>query len=186
MQRNKTQRRRPTQPPSQGQGGPGQGPGGIDSIFHKDTIVSTTEKSLDALFSTELTQTFQQPWQKLDKGSRLNRLRKFTQSFVSTLTPSNPLTAAERASLLTAILQAFELRQLNTKGSVEYDPTTATILSIRGLREIASSSGLRTFRIDPVPIARTTTQKARVAKPPQAPQAPQAQTQAVVPINLTS
>jgi hypothetical protein len=57
-----------------------------------------------------------------------------------------------------AILQAYELRQLNTKLAVEYDPVTTTILSIRGLRERSTPSGLRTFRIDAT-TSRTTTQK---------------------------
>lgn len=145
MQRNKTQRRRVAATPTPDVAGPFQG----------DTVVKATEDSLDALFAAETTNTFQQPWQKLDRGSRLDRLRKFVQTYspptCSTLTP------AERASLLTAILQAFELRQLNTKLAVEYDAPTATITSIRGLRERTAPSGLRTFRIES--IAARTTQK---------------------------
>lgn len=127
--------------------------------FANDTVVKATEDSLDALFAAEVTNTFQQPWQKLDRGSRLDRLRKFVQSYNP---PTNgPLTPAERASLLTAVLQAFELRQLNSKLAVEYDPVIATVLSIRGLRERTNTvSGLRTFRIEAVPTAsRATTQK---------------------------
>jgi hypothetical protein len=111
--------------------------------------------------AAETTNTFQQTWQKLDRGSRLDRLRKFVQSF--TPATQQPLSPAERASLLTAVLAAFELRQLNTKLAVEYEPTTATILSIRGLRERTAPSGLRTYRIEAV-ASRTTTQKQRVPK----------------------
>ena len=149
MQRNKTQRRRvaPTPAPvSEATIGP----------FMGDNVVKATEDSLDAFFAAETTTTFQQTWQKLDRGSRLDRLRKFVQNYNPTLTP------AERASLLTAVLQAFELRQLNTKVAVEYDPITATILSIRGLRERTTLSGLRTFRIDST--ANRTTQKQRKAE----------------------
>jgi hypothetical protein len=122
-----------------------------------DNVVKATEDSLDALFAAESTNTFQQTWQKLDRGSRLDRLRKFVQSYNPG--QSQPLTPAERASLLTAVLQAFELRQLNTKLAVEYDPTTASVLSIRGLRERNTASGLRTFRIEAT--ANRTTQKQR-------------------------
>jgi hypothetical protein len=119
-------------------------------------VAKATEDSLDALFAAETTNTFQQPWQKLDRGARLDRLRKFVQTY----TPEGtPLTPAERASLLTATLQAFELRQLNTKLAVEYDPIAATILSIRGLRKHTTPSGLRTFRIENT--AARTTQKQR-------------------------
>ena len=146
MQRNKTQRRRGPSTPTPDVAGPFQG----------DNVAKATEDSLEALFAAENTNNFQQTWQKLDKGSRLDRLRKFVQTYTS---PSGVvLTPAERASLLTAILQAYELRQLNTKLAVEYDPVTTTILSIRGLRERSTPSGLRTFRIDAT-TSRTTTQK---------------------------
>jgi len=129
--------------------------------FQGDNVAKATEDSLDALMAAETTNTFQQTWQKLDRGSRLDRLRKFVQNFNPQGPP--PLSPAERASLLTAILGAFELRQLNTKLAVEYEPTTATILSIRGLRERTAPSGLRTYRIES-PTSRTTTQKQRASK----------------------
>jgi hypothetical protein len=107
--------------------------------------MKATEDSLDSLFAAESAACFAQTWQKLDKGGRLDRLRRFVQAYPD-------LSPAERASLLTAVLQAFELRQLNSKSAVEYDPITATILSIRGLRERTSTTtGLRTFRIDAPP-----------------------------------
>ena len=106
--------------------------------------MKATEDSLDSLFAAESAACFAQTWQKLDKGGRLDRLRRFVQTYPG-------LSPAERASLLTAVLQAFELRQLNSKSVVEYDPVTATILAIRGLRERTSTTtGLRTFRIDAV------------------------------------
>jgi hypothetical protein len=127
-----------------------------------DNVAKATEDSLDALFAAETTNTFQQTWQKLDRGSRLDRLRKFVQAYAPP--DSHPLTPAERASLLTAILQAFELRQLNTKLAVEYDAAAATVLSIRGLRERTAPSGLRTFRIETV-ATRTTQKQSRKASP---------------------
>jgi hypothetical protein len=129
--------------------------------FQGDNVAKATEDSLDALMAAETTNTFQQTWQKLDRGSRLDRLRKFVQNFNPQGPP--PLSPAERASLLTAILGAFELRQLNTKLAVEYEPTTATILSIRGLRERTAPSGLRTYRIESA-VSRSTTQKQRIPK----------------------
>jgi len=115
--------------------------------FVSDTVAKSTEDSLDALFAAESAASFNQTWQKLDRGSRLNRLRNFVQSFPG-------VSPAERASLLSAILSAFEARQLNTKASVDYDPTIAAITGIRGLRErISTTTGLRTFRIDPVAVA---------------------------------
>jgi len=149
MQRNKTQRRRVAPTPTPDVAGPFQG----------DNVAKATEDSLEALFAAETTNTFQQTWQKLDRGSRLDRLRRFVQTY-NPAAPAAHLSPAERASLLTAILQAFELRQLNTKLAVEYDPVTATVLSVRGLRERTAPSGLRTFRIETV-AARTTQKQTR-------------------------
>lgn len=153
--RNKTQRRRMPLTPSADVAGP----------FGGDNVVKATEDSLDALFAAEATNTFQQPWQKLDRGSRLDRLRKFVTTY-NPNPPNAPLSPAERASLLTAVLQAFELRQLNSKLAVEYDPVTATVLSIRGLRERANAvTGLRTFRIEaPTTAPRATQKQTRVPK----------------------
>ena len=117
-------------------------------------VLKSTEDSLDALLLAETETTFHQPWTKLDRGSRLDRLRKYVQAYPV-------LTPAERASLLSAVLAAFELRQLNTKVAVDYDPITATVLSIRGLRERLAPSGLRTFRIDTAPSTRTTHKQRR-------------------------
>ena len=151
MQRNKTQRRRVAPTPPSDVAGPFQG----------DNVAKATEDSLDALIAAETSNTFHQVWQKLDRGSRLDRLRKFVQGYA----PPAPLSPAERASLLTAILAAFELRQLNTKLAVEYDPTTATVLNIRGLRERTAPSGLRTYRIEAI-TGRSTTQRQRAATKP--------------------
>lgn len=145
MQRAKTLRKK-TAPAAPAAGGT------ADTPFGSDSIVKATEDSLEAFFACESAANFNQPWQKLDRGSRLDRLRKFAASYPGSLT------AAERAALLSTVLKAFELRQLNTKVAVEYDPTSATITAIRGLRERTTPSGLRTYRIDPptTPRARTT------------------------------
>ena len=157
MQRNKTQRRRTPHTPCNDVVGP----------FGGDSVVRATESSLDALFAAEVSNTFQQAWQKLDRGGRLDRLRKY----VGTYEPPTgaPLSPAERASLLTAVLQAFELRQLNSKLAVDYDPATATITAIRGLRERTNgASGLRTFRIDTA--TRATQKQSRSAPKPTTPE----------------
>lgn len=141
---NKTHRRRAPATPVPEVPGP----------YISDNVAKSTEDSLDALFAAESLANFQQPWQKLDRGSRLDRLRKFVQS-------SMDLSLAERASLLTAVLQAYELKQLNSKVAVDYDPVNATVLNIRGLRERINVNGLRTFRIEPVSSTSRTTQKQR-------------------------
>lgn len=148
--RAKTQRRRGPSTPAPDAVGP----------FGGDSVVKATEDSLDALFAAESAANFNQVWQKLDRGSRLDRLRRFVQAYPA-------LTPAERASLLTAVLQAFELRQLNTKSAIDYDPATATVLTVHGLRERTTLSGLKTFRIDNGSSTRSTIKrpKAKVVVP---------------------
>ena len=155
QQRNKTQRRRMPSTPAAEVAGP----------FGGDNVVKATEDSLDAFFAAESLTNFQQPWQKLDRGSRLDRLRKFVQSYRPAT--GADLTPAERASLLTAILQAYELKQLNTKVAVEYDPVAAQVTSVRGLRERTAPSGLRSYRIDASRIAPKTRKATAAAEPEQ-------------------
>jgi hypothetical protein len=105
-----------------------------------ENVVKATEDSLDAFLSADQA-SFNQPWQKLDRGARLDRLRKYVQAYPD-------LSQAEAASLLAAVLQAYETKQLNTKLAIDYDPVNARVTAIRGLKERVGLSGLRTFRIE--------------------------------------
>lgn len=160
MQRNKTQRKRmPSTPAAE-----------VVGAFGGDNVAKATEDSLDALFAAEALANFQQQWQKLDRGSRWDRLSKFVQAYKPA--SGAELSLAERASLLTAVRQAFELRQLNTKVAVEYDPVSATVTSIRGLRERTALNGLRSYRIEAIRPAQKTRKAATGGDAEQQPAAP--------------
>jgi hypothetical protein len=135
MQRNKTQRKRINTPTPVVPIGP----------FMGDNVVKATEDSLDAFLSADQI-SFNQPWARLDRGAKLDRLRKYVQAYPD-------LSPAESASLLATILQAYETKQLNTKLAIEYDPVEAKVLVVRGLKERVGLSGLRTFRIEVLPRA---------------------------------
>lgn len=135
MQRNKTQRKRINTPTPIVPIGP----------FMGDNVVKATEDSLDAFLSADLI-SFNQPWTRLDRGAKLDRLRKYVQAYPG-------LSPAESASLLATILQAYETKQLNTKLAIDYDPVEAKVLVVRGLKERVGLSGLRTFRIEAQPRA---------------------------------
>jgi hypothetical protein len=145
MNRNKTQRKKPSTPAPEGAVGPFQG----------DNAAKATEDSLNA-FLAEDERMFYQPWQKLDRGARLDRLRKFVQQYPG-------LGEAEAASLLSVVLQAYEKKQLNTKLAVEYDPVNAKVLGIRGLKERVGLHGIRTFRIEAA--VRATIKRAKSVQP---------------------
>jgi hypothetical protein len=135
MQRNKTQRKRINTPTPVVPIGP----------FMGDNVVKATEDSLDAFLSADQI-SFNQPWARLDRGAKLDRLRKYVQAYPD-------LSPAESASLLATILQAYETKQLNTKLAIDYDPVEAKVLVVRGLKERVGLSGLRTFRIEVLPRA---------------------------------
>lgn len=145
MNRNKTQRKRISTPAPEVPVGP----------FVGDNVAKATEDSLDAFLAADQI-TFNQPWQKLDRGARLDRLRKFVQTYPD-------LSPAEATSLLAAILLAYETKQLNTKLAVDYDPVAAKIVGIRGLKERVGLSGLRTFRIETA--VRATVRRAKSLPP---------------------
>jgi len=147
---NKTQRRKQAPAPALASNLPGVGAPPPTA----DSIVKATEESLDIFLASEAQRTFQQPWTALDRGSRMDRLRRWVQAYPD-------VTPAERASLLAAVLQAFELRYLNSKFAVDYDPTTATIITVKGLRERRNAVGLRTFRIEQQTAASRQTQRAK-------------------------
>jgi len=149
MNRNKTQRKRISTPAPEVPLGP----------FVGDNVAKATEDSLDAFLAADQI-TFNQPWQKLDRGARLDRLRKFVQTYPD-------LSPAEATSLLAAILQAYETKQLNTKLAVDYDPVAAKIVGIRGLKERVGLSGLRTFRIEMA--VRATVRRAKSVPPSPSP-----------------
>jgi hypothetical protein len=146
MQRNKTIRKRTIPTPT---------PDVPTGPFLGDSATKATEDSLEAFLNADQA-SFNQPWQKLDRGARMDRLRKFVQGYPD-------LSPAESASLLAAILQAFETRQLNTKLAVDYDATSAQIISLRGLKERLNLNGLKTFRFD---ASRTTIRKKPVKGAP--------------------
>ena len=144
MQRsqNKTQRRR----------GPTTVGDGSAAPFESDKIVTTAEESLDVLFAAEAEKTFHQAWQRLDRGSRLDRLRKYIRAYPD-------VSPAERASLLAAVLEAFELKLLGTKLAVDYDAASAQIKNIPGIRVRTTPSGLKAFRYEPTETRQRSTLK---------------------------
>jgi hypothetical protein len=124
--------------------------------FQSSSVIEATETSLDALFAAEATATFQQPWLKLDRGAKWDRLRRFVEAYPG-------LTGEERDSLRAATRLAHEAGQLKAKAAVDYDANNGEVLTIHGLRERKTPSG-RKFRIEPRPAAKTR----KATDPPQA------------------
>ena len=149
-QHNKTQRRRGPQTPTMDMSG----------AFQPATMIEATETSLDAHFAADSAFTFQQPWLKLDRGSKWDRLRRFVEAYPD-------LSAEERDSLRAATRLAHEAGQLKAKAAIDYDANNGEVLTIHGLRERKTPSG-RKFRIEPRVAAKTRKAAGGAAAEPQA------------------
>ena len=134
---NKTQRRRGPQTPTQDTSG----------AFQSASVIEATETSLEALFAADAAATFHQPWLRLDRGAKWDRLRRFIEAYPD-------LNVEERESLRATVRMAHEAGQLKTKGAIDYDAAAGEVLAIHGLRERKTPSG-RKFRIEPRPVAKT-------------------------------
>ena len=72
---------------------------------------------------------FKRPWHRLERGLRLNRLRKFADDE----TVRFNLNEVEQARLFQVLLKALDKKLLNSKLIVNYDMDKQQILEIKGL-----------------------------------------------------
>ena len=72
---------------------------------------------------------FKRPWHRLERGLRLNRLRKFADDETARFN----LNEVEQARLFQVLLKALDKKLLNSKLIVNYDMDKQQILEIKGL-----------------------------------------------------
>lgn len=91
----------------------------------------------------EADSAYKRPWHKLERGLRLNRLRKFSEEEAQRL----GLTEVEKSNLYAQLLKAFDKKNLNSKSAVIYDPIEETIKEIKGLVMHRNSEGQVLFQV---------------------------------------
>jgi hypothetical protein len=91
----------------------------------------------------EADDAYKRPWHRLERGLRLNRLRKFVDEEALRLN----LTAPEKAALDTQIMKANDKKLLNSKNAVIYDADEQKIKEIKGLVMHRSSDGKVLFQV---------------------------------------
>ena len=91
----------------------------------------------------EADDAYKRPWHRLERGLRLNRLRKFVDEEALRLT----LTPPEKAALDTQIMKANDKKLLNSKNAVIYDADEQKIKEIKGLVMHRSSDGKVLFQV---------------------------------------
>ena len=91
----------------------------------------------------EADDAYKRPWHRLERGLRLNRLRKFVDEEALRLT----LTPPEKAALDTQIMKANDKKLLNSKNAVIYDADEQKIKEIKGLVMHRGSDGKVLFQV---------------------------------------
>lgn len=77
----------------------------------------------------EADDAYKRPWHKLEKGLRMNRIKKFVDDETTRLN----LSERSKIALLAVLLKAFEKKTLNSKSAVIYDQDEQCIKEIKGL-----------------------------------------------------
>jgi hypothetical protein len=86
---------------------------------------------------------YKRQWHRLERGLRLNRLRKFSNDEATRLN----LTEMEKTTLYNLLVKSLEKKQLNSKTAVIYDSEKEAITEIKGLVMHRNSEGILLFQI---------------------------------------
>lgn len=107
------------------------------------THLRTSTNNFVSFLNEEANNAFKRPWHKLEKGLRMNRLRKFSEDEGKRL----GLSETDKTTLLSLLLKAFNKNTLNSKSAVIYDPEEESIKEIKGLVMHRSADGRVLFQI---------------------------------------
>jgi hypothetical protein len=91
----------------------------------------------------EADDAYKRPWHKLERGLRMNRLKKFVEDEAVRLN----LTERSKASLQQALMKSFEKKNLNSKSAVIYDQDEQCIKEIKGLVMHRNAEGDVLFQV---------------------------------------
>ncbi len=111
---------------------------------HDDgTVPANASDTLRDFLDAEALSAYNRPWHRLERGFRLNRLRKFADAEA---TKAN-LSAPEVQQLLLVLTKALDRRLLNTKSTVIYEQEQGEIKEIKGLIMHRQADGKMTFQM---------------------------------------
>lgn len=99
--------------------------------------------SLRLFLDAQAESAYNRPWHRLERGFRLNRLRRFADEEAKKLT----LSVAEIQQLVTVLTKALDKRLLNTKATVIYEEGSGDIKEIKGLIMHRTADGKMTFQV---------------------------------------
>lgn len=111
----------------------------INDIPKKNTI----NDSLLTFLDNDADSAYRRQWHRLERGLRLNRIRKFTNEEAEKLN----LKEVEKNNLYSLLLKSLDKKQLNSKTAVIYDVEKESITEIKGLVMHRNSEGTVLFQL---------------------------------------
>ncbi len=106
-------------------------------------ILSDRSDQFIKFLATNSEDAFTRPWHRLERGMRLNRLRKFVEEEAQRF----QLSDADKGELFTMLTKSLDKKQLNSKSIVNYDTEQQKILEIKGLNFHRTAEGRIVFQI---------------------------------------
>ena len=116
------------------------------------------DSKLEAFLNLNASEAYRRPWHRLERGLRLNRLRKFIDAEKERMN----LSSADTELLRARLEKAFEKKLLNSKTAVVYDPASECIQEIKGLVYHKSADGRMLSNIIDKKVGMTFRRKATV------------------------
>jgi hypothetical protein len=107
-------------------------------------MVSDRSDQFMKFLVTNSEDAFTRPWHRLERGRRLNRLRKFVEDESLRFQFSE----MDKTEMFDMLVKALDKKQLNSKSIVTYDTEQQKILEIKGLVFHKQADGSIVFHIN--------------------------------------
>ena len=106
-------------------------------------MISDRSDQFLKFLETNSEDTYTRPWHRLERGMRLNRLRRFVDDEALRF----QLGEEEKTDLYNMLVKALDKKQLNSKSIVNYDCEQQKIMEIKGLNFHKTADGNVVFQI---------------------------------------
>jgi len=122
-------------------------------------IVNDRADKFMAFLTTNADSAFTRPWHRLERGLRINRIRKY----VADESVKSNFNEVEQGRMFETLSKALDKKQLNSKSIVVYDSDKQEILEVKGFSYHRSSDGSMQFTFSE---RKTGTLRRKVVPPP--------------------
>ncbi len=114
-----------------------------DMIGIQTRKVTFESDSLSHFLDKDAGSAYKRQWHRLERGLRLNRLRKFSDEEAARL----HLSEVEKQNLYALLAKSLDKKLLNSKTAVIYDQEKEAITEIKGLVMHRNAEGIVLFQI---------------------------------------